>query len=444
MVESTERGRRAGRRAFLRSAGGAAGAAAALGLAGCGGAGAPTGSVAGTTTGGSAAVIDLIDVAGARSRALYEEVVARVEEATGRAVDLRFTEVPYGSMRQELFTRVGGGNPPDVAAIDQIWLGAFVDSDALLPLDGVADDVDYDDFLDPFAAPGRQGGHVYALPIGTDVRGMYWNRERFADAGLDPDSPPATWAEFFDIAAQVHDPPETYGAVQFVVGGRWTVQLFAAGGRVLDDDRREPRFQEAPGVRAATFLDRLYNEAAVGPPEPPYSKGAQTAREFLKGTYAMTVVEGSWLDYFWRNMGRSNDEMVERFGFAPTPHPADGEVATMSGGFAWAGLRGTDHPDLVREFLRVAASPEFQRHLAIETGDIPTRESLLDDEAVWADVLYSETVKDLLRHTRTRPVRNWSPVAEALDPALQRVAFDRADPGAALAAAAEEVRSALG
>ena len=49
----------------------------------------------------------------------------------------------------------------------------------------------------------------------------------------------------------------------------------------------------------------------------------------------------------------------------------------------------------------------------------------------------------MLTQAQTRPVRHWATVAEHLDPALQRIAFDRAEPAAALEAAAEDVRTGL-
>lgn len=388
--------------------------------------------------------LEYVEVAGARSESTFQVVVDRLNDRFDREIDLQFTEVPYANLKSQLQTRVGGGNPPDVAAIDQIWIGEFVDAGALLALDEVGDDVDLDDYLDPFLAAARSDGHLYAIPTTTDVRGLYWNKRAFADAGLDPESPPETWSEFFRAARALHDPPRRYGAAYFVVGGRWTVSLFSAGGALVSEDGTEPRFHEQPGVEAAAFVDRLYNEAAVGPPNPPYQDGAQVAREFLTGQYAMTVVEGSWLDYFWRNLGNANDELLDRFGFAPTPHPASGRPATMSGGHLWAGFADTDHPDVVREFVRIAAGREFKRHLAIESGQIPTRASLQDDAAIWDEILYADAVRDLLGSTHLRPVRNWSVVATELDPALQRIAFGDAEPRDALETAAENVRTTLG
>ena len=390
-----------------------------------------------------AVTIEYVEVAGSRERETFQPVVDELNAAHDEEITLEFTEIPYENMRSQLQTRVGGGNPPDVAAIDQIWLGTFIDGGTLLTLDGVTDDLDVDDFLDPFVATATADGHHYAFPTTTDVRGMYWDREAFADAGLDPDAPPETWPELLDVAEQLHDPPGRYGATYFVVGGRWTVNLFSAGGRVLDESGTKPRFQEDAGIRAASFLDRLYNQRGVGPPDPPYRDGAQTAREFLQGGAAITVVEGSWLDYFWRNLGNETTEMVDRFGFGPTPRAPDGETATMSGGHMWAGFEATEHPDVVRDFIRLAAGREFMEHLATEVGQIPTRESLLAESAVWDEMVYGDTVRDMLAHTHLRPVRNWPVVAEALDPALQAVAFGESTPTEALSSAAEDVRSNL-
>lgn len=420
------------RRQILRRVG----AAGLAGLAGCGRLGPSGGSGSDTVT------LEYVEVAGSRSREVYQPVVDELNDRYEETIELDFTEIPYGNIRKQLQTRVGGGNPPDIAAIDQIWIGSFIDGGALLPLDRVAASVDVDDYMDQFVDVARSDGQLFAVPITTDVRGMYWNRQAFEEAGLDPYGPPETWTDLLDVAERLHDPPTRYGAGYFVVGGRWTVNLFAGGGQVLDDDGRRPRFHEQPGVEAAAFLDELYNERAVGPQDPPYEKGAQMAREFLRGDYAITVVDGSWLDYFWRNMG-NDDGMAETFGFAPTPRPQGGEAATMSGGHMWAGFRGTDHVDVVEEFLRIAAGREFKRHLAIQSGQIPTRESLQDDSDVWEPLHYGDVVRDLLDNTHLRPVRNWSVVAEELDPALQRIAFDRAEPAEALEGAAAAVRSEL-
>ena len=409
--------------------------------------GAASTSVAGCVTsigqsGSQTVPIEYVDVAGVRSKETFQPVIERLEARHDITVNFRFSEIPYENIRRQLLTRVGGSNAPDIAAIDQIWLGEFVDGGALMALDDVAADVEFDDYLDPFASLVTHGGTVYGFPTTTDVRGMYWDKNAFEAAGLDPDRPPATWSELLEVAGQLHDPPETYGAAYLVTPGRWTVTLFGAGGRLLDESGTQPRFDESRGVDAARFVDQLYNDADVSAPDPTYEDGSQLARDFLAGQYAVTVVEGSWLEYFWTNMGNEPESMVDRFGFAPSPTP-DGEPATMSGGHIWAAFESTDHPDIVKDFLRIAAGREFNRHLSVETGEIPTRRSLLDDADIWEQITYRDTVRDLLSHTRLRPVRHWPTIDQTLSDALQRVAFDRANPTDAMADAADRFRTAV-
>lgn len=407
-------------------------------LAGCSGSGRIWGSANAETI-----TLEYVDVAGERSREIFDPIIDDLNDDYDETIELRFNEIPYENMLSQLQTRVGGGNAPDIAAIDQIWLGTFVEGGALLQLDAVAEDVGTDDFLDPFVAAARFDGHLYAFPTTTDVRGMYWNRSAFEDAGLDPESPPETWRDLLAAAAEIHDPPNQYGAAYFVNAGRYSLSLFGAGGTFLNQSETEPRFQESPGLAAAEFIDTLYNKRDLGPPQPPYQNSAQLAREFLQGRYGITVVEGSWLDYFWRNLDNETKSMTEQFGFGPSPRPAGGETVTMSGGHMWAGFSDTAYPNVVRDFLRKATTREFMRHLSIQAGQIPTRESLQNDPAVWDGILYSEVIRELLAETRVRPVRNWPVVAEALDPALQRVAFGQATPEKALETAARAVRSEL-
>lgn len=438
-------GAKIGRRPVLESLGG--GATAALsGLSGCTTRLSGGSDTAGARTGTARkrrVALEYVDVTGEREPAHFEPVVRQLEEDFDVTIDLVFTDVPYENLRSTLLTQVGGGNAPDIAAIDQIWLGGFISGGNLMELDEVADDIDFDDYLDEFAAVVQRDRHVFGFPIETDVRGMYWNKAAFEGAGLDPERPPTTWSELFDVASAVHDPPDTYGTAYFANAGRWTVNLFAAGGRVLDGASNEPRFHESPGVLAAEFVDRLYNESDVAPPNPLYENGSRVAREFLQGQYAITVVEGSWLDFFWRNLGHDQQEMQDRFGFAATPRPESGTTATMSGGFVWAAFKSTKHPRIVREFLRLVNEREFLVQLMAETGHIPTRESLFDEPAIWDQILYADTVRELLGRTRLRPVEHWSVVAQSLDTALQRIAFDRDEPRESLEAAADEVRAAL-
>lgn len=452
------------RRRFLKTAG----ATGVLGLlAGCGSGGGGGGAPPETTEGGDGGgsgdgstptqtptqtptptdvktagsfTLEYVDVDGDRKKEHFMPVIEELNGEYDVNISLNFREIPYGNMKQQLLTRVGGGNAPDVAAIDQIWLGSFYQSGKLMAFNDMKSQVNFDDYFQGFQPAIQQQGDLVGFPITTDVRGMYWHKDMVEQAGFDPASPPETWSGFYELANQLHNPPQTYGTGIIVAAGIFSVPLFSTGGSFLSADGQTAQFNSQAGVQAAQFYDDIYNNQEVGPPKPIFGDH-NLPREFINGTYATTPVYGSWLDYFARQEGMGNQEILDTFGFGLTPHPEGGQPATMNGGFAWAAFNTTERPDIVRDFVQRISAKEFNRKIARETGRIPTRKSLLDASDIWENILWADTIKGMLEYGGTRPVNNWSTVSSVLSPQLQRVAFDRAEPKAALDKAATEFKS---
>lgn len=431
---------RVNRRRFVK----AAGAAGVTGLlAGCSSddQAASEGTTTTTKSGGSF-TLEYVDVDGDRKKEHFTPIIDELNKQYDASISLDFREVPYDNMKKQLLTEVGAGDEPDVAAIDQIWLGSFYQSGKLMSFNDMKSDVNFDNYFAGFQEAVNQEGNIVGFPITTDVRGMYWNKKQFEEVGLDPNTPPKTWSEFFDMAHQLHDPPKRFGTGIIVAAGIYSVPLFSAGGKFLKSGGTEPAFNDAAGVKAAKFYDKIYNDENIGP-DSPITSGSSFPQEFLKGTYATAPVYGSWMDFFAREQGMTNEEIKQQFGFGLTPHPSDGSPATMMGGFAWAAFNTTERADIVRDFMKQISGKEFNRKIARETGRIPTRKTLLDASEIWENILWSDTIKGMLEYGGTRPVNNWSAVSEALTPALQEVAYDKKDAETALQDAADSLAGTL-
>ncbi|WP_136689210.1 ABC transporter substrate-binding protein [Halorhabdus amylolytica] len=399
----------------------------------------------GTTTGNQTSktfTLEYIDVDGDRTKEMFMPVIEELNSKYDAEISLNFREVPYGNYKKQLLTRVGGGNAPDVAAIDQIWLGSFYNSGKLMTFNDIQEQINFDDYFAGFKEAVVQEENIVGFPITTDVRGMYWNKDQFESAGLDPNTGPETWSEFYDVAAQLHDPPNRYGTGIIVAAGIYSVPLFSAGGQFLKSGGSEPAFTSDAGVKGAEFIDKIYNEEKIGPSSP-ITGGGNYPQEFLNGTYSIAPVYGSWMDFFARQKGMSNEEIKQKYGFSISPHPSSGSPATMMGGFAWSAFNTTDRPDIVKDFMGRISGQEFNRKIARETGRIPTRKALLDASEVWSNILWSDTIKEMLEYGGTRPVNNWSAVDEILTTSLQEVAYDRAEPREALQSAADELAGEL-
>ena len=92
-------------------------------------------------------------------------------------------------------------------------------------------------------------GKLYGVPTNNETMALIWNKQIFADAGLDPESPPATWDDLVAYSKQIKDKTgkNGYGLVARVNAGntpfRFMPVLWAYGGGALDEAEDEPTYQ---------------------------------------------------------------------------------------------------------------------------------------------------------------------------------------------------------
>ena len=108
---------------------------------------------------------------------------------------------------------IAAGNQPDIITISfGSQIGHYAAADVPIPLEDMDGAQDLFAKIDP-AAVQNLYGHNYYMPIGADVTMMIYNKDLFTEAGLDPDKPPATIAEFLEYAAKIDMlPPRSDGS----------------------------------------------------------------------------------------------------------------------------------------------------------------------------------------------------------------------------------------
>jgi ABC-type glycerol-3-phosphate transport system substrate-binding protein len=92
-----------------------------------------------------------------------------MEENPDVAVEV--TTIPYPEQRQRLLTAVQGGNAPDVATLDQIWLGAVAQAGAVTDLTGFAEGAGLtrDAFFGGAWDSAMVDGALHGIPFNVDV-----------------------------------------------------------------------------------------------------------------------------------------------------------------------------------------------------------------------------------------------------------------------------------
>ena len=226
-----------------------------------------------------------------------DELIATCQPALNGADVLR-TIAPSIGIRDSYRLAVSAGKTPDLA---YTWPAASVLSGyarvgALAPLDAYFEQYGWDHVNDFYRGRNSYGGSIYGLPMEQDLMGVYYNKDLFAENGLEV---PTTYAEFEAMVETLKD--EGIIPVAFGNRDRWpatntfSLILGLTAGRDLeehvlfgDEPWTNPAFVQA----AQTFQD--WAEAGYFPRGFNGVGYDEANALFLSGRAAMTIT-GTWV-----------------------------------------------------------------------------------------------------------------------------------------------------
>ncbi len=94
------------------------------------------------------------------------------------------------------------GEPPQMSVLLSTDMFTLIDEDAIVAFDDMATSAEdkawMKSFFPAFMLNSQTGGKTWGIPFQRSTIVLYWNKEAFKEAGLDPNRPPATWAEQVD------------------------------------------------------------------------------------------------------------------------------------------------------------------------------------------------------------------------------------------------------
>lgn len=300
------------RRRFVQTAG-AAGIAA---LAGCDGSGDGNdgnadggsdggsdddGTDDGTTTdgnsgGGSGDDVTYWTLFGGGDGETMQSMVESVNADTDLTVNRQ--RVPFGEYYDRLYTSLTGGEAPDVAVMHADRLVEY--QDLVVPL---TDQISTDPYAESILDRVTVEDELLGVPLDTHPQGLWYNKDIFEEAGLDPESPPQTPEEFQSANEAIAENTD-HNVGQIHAGGLsmgfFHMSLRSRGAQVLNDDRSEAAFDNEDGIAVADFYDTMVNENGWIPQSSDEGWNAWNNGEagwLLDGTWHLSVVRDLDFDF---------------------------------------------------------------------------------------------------------------------------------------------------
>lgn len=363
--------------------------------------------------------------------------------------DVHVTEL-YSSndlVLQKVLTAVRGGSAPDVAYMFGSWSPNIAKIPQVVDMSEVVSQADWnwDDFYPAEREAATVGEKVVGIPALVDNLAIVYNKKLFDDAGIAPPTTNWTWDDFRSAAAKLTDPAKgQYGWLIPADGSEDTVwhyipMLWEAGGDILTADNKRAAFNSEAGITALNML----RDMAVTDKSLYLDTTNENGPKLMNSGRVGMLVTGPWdlsqlsdIDYGVQVM--------------PTFAGSSGAHQTISGPDNWVVFDNGDRRKQASiDFVKWLTAPEQVKTFSLQTGDLPTRNSVGDEQA-FRDQLDQKLpgsavfVENLNNAKKARPaVEQYPAISEALGQAIVSVMLGKEQPAAALDAAAKATDSAL-
>lgn len=309
---------------------------------------------------------------------------------------------------------------PDVFYEDTFRMRSDVDAGYLLNLDDhLAEWDDWAKFNEGAKAAGKgDDGSIYAVPLGTDTRALWYSKSVLAKAGVEVPWQPETWDDILDAARKIQASDPSVVPFNMYAGtgtGEGTVMqsffelLYGTGESPLYDEAEKKWVVGSDGFKdSLTFLETLYEEKlAVTPAEAlDANVWKKVFGELFPAGKLGGTVEGSYTPSFWQEggsfewAGYTEDMAVAAF---PTQDGDGPGGVSMSGGWTLAVGAKTANPDLAFEFLSLALNQENALWYAINNSQIAVRTDVAEDPTYLDANPFVADVTKLVDFTHYRP-----------------------------------------
>ncbi len=160
--------------------------------------------------------------------------------------EIEWVTAPYGEIVNQVINQAGGGDKPDIMFGESTWVPTLVDAGLAIPVS----EVFTEDYLAKFDQNALEScmtdGEVCGLPMYDCAFMLFYNKDLFEQAGLDPNTPPTTYDEMLKMAEKLSqlttaDGNKVYAFGQTtasvaISGSAINSMIFNFGGTVLDEN----------------------------------------------------------------------------------------------------------------------------------------------------------------------------------------------------------------
>lgn len=361
-------------------------------------------------------------------------------------IKINLSVVPGDAWAAKLKTAQAAGTAPEIVNMPYHTLAPASVAGSIMSMDEYVDPAIWNDLYENVNQFVSVKGKHYAYPMFVEPSTvLYYRKDFFTEAGLDPEKPPVTWDELYDYAKKL----TKNGRFGISIAGNapdfswttWGLQMGLAGHRPINDDWSAATLVDEGYKNLISFYKRLHDDKSV--PKQALS-GYPDITPFGQSKVAMAM-NGSWAMGSLRNDFK---DIVDKVGVAAMPTlEGDPKKATAAlGGWTLAIDGKAKHPKeaaeaitwilggdpaLMMEFFKAAGYSKFPARKSVD-------EALNADPEAQNDVWRKTIAEQIVPYAVSEPTYPWE-ISFAVGTAIENVILKGTDPEAALKQAEKEI-----
>jgi multiple sugar transport system substrate-binding protein len=312
---------------------------------------------------------------------------------------INLSYIVHTEMVAKIAQGIASGDVPDLMGMDLIYAPQFENAGQLVDITDQTKD--WPELAD--VSPGHKtvatfNDRLYGVPLYADVSALFYNKDLFTQAGLDPNKPPTSLAEIREYADKItalgngvtgyYLPGNCAGCNIFTVG-----PLMWASGATIEAGKCGDEPLVGEGVKQVNQWARDMVAAKNVPESARAETGATFAEQFGTGKLGM-MGTGNF------NIVLARDQMKGHefeFGISLLPGVEAGNYASFIGGDLVVIPNGSQRVDDALAFMHYLLEDQQQVELYAKALNLTTRTdpALQDNEYYKAEPLIADVAKAL-------------------------------------------------
>jgi sn-glycerol 3-phosphate transport system substrate-binding protein len=282
----------------------------------------------------------------------------------------------YQDSITKVLTAVKSGEPPVTSILLSTDMFSLIDEDAIVPFDELVrtpeDQAWLKSFYPAFMENSQTGGKTWGIPFQRSTIVLYYNKELFREAGLDPNRPPQTWKEQVEYAQKLTKRDAsgkvTQWGIQIPSSGfpYWLFQALAiqAGTNLMNAAGTQTYYDRPEVIEGLAYWVDLVKKYKVHP-EGIVDWGT-TPKDFFEKKVAMV----------WTTTGNlTNVRTNAKFDFGVAMLPAGKQRGSPTGGGNFYVYKKATpaQREAAFKFIKWITTPQRAAQWGIDTGYVAVR-----------------------------------------------------------------------